>query len=90
VLIGSVRWWAAAYKSPVSSSPSPLPPSAPILTPCHFSRAHPRAVVRSLFSNLRMPVRLIAADDWCPSSMRERRLLELEKEGLLRPRTSSS
>jgi len=37
-----------------------------------------------------MPVRLIAADDWRPSSMTERRLLELEKEGLLRPRTSSS
>jgi len=37
-----------------------------------------------------MPVRLIAADDWRPSSMTERRLLELETEGLLRPRTSSS
>jgi hypothetical protein len=37
-----------------------------------------------------MPVRLIAADDWRPSSMTERRLLDLEKEGLLRPRTSSS
>jgi len=37
-----------------------------------------------------MPVRLVAADDWCPSSMTERRLLELEREGLLRPRTSSS
>jgi len=37
-----------------------------------------------------MLVRLIAADDWRPSSMMERRLLELEKEGLLRPRTSSS
>jgi len=37
-----------------------------------------------------MPVRLIAADDWRPSSMMERRLLELEREGLLRPRTSSS
>jgi len=37
-----------------------------------------------------MPVRLIAADDWRPSSMTEHRLLELEKEGLLRPRTSSS
>jgi len=37
-----------------------------------------------------MPVRLIAADDWCPSSMMERRLLELEREGFLRPRTSSS
>jgi hypothetical protein len=37
-----------------------------------------------------MPVRLIAADDWLPSSMTERRLLELEREGLLRPRTSSS
>jgi len=37
-----------------------------------------------------MPVRLIAADDWRPSSMTECRLLELEREGLLRPRTSSS
>jgi len=37
-----------------------------------------------------MPVRLIAADDWRPSSMMERRLLELEREGLLHPRTSSS
>jgi len=37
-----------------------------------------------------MPVRLIAADDWRPSLMTERRLLELEREGLLRPRTSSS
>jgi len=37
-----------------------------------------------------MPVRLIAADDWRPSSMTERRLLELKKEGLLRPRSSSS
>jgi len=37
-----------------------------------------------------MPVRLVAADDWRPSSMTERRLLELEREGLLRPRTSSS
>jgi len=37
-----------------------------------------------------MPVRLIAADDWRPSSMTERRLLELEKEGLLCPRISSS
>jgi len=37
-----------------------------------------------------MPVRLIAADDWRPSSMTERRLLELEREGLLRPRSSPS
>ena len=37
-----------------------------------------------------MPVRLVTADDWRPSSMTERRLLELEREGLLRPRTSSS
>ena len=35
-------------------------------------------------------MRLVAADDWRPSSMTERRLLELEREGLLRPRTSSS
>jgi len=37
-----------------------------------------------------MPVRLIAADDWRPSSMTECRLLELEKEGLLRRRSSLS
>jgi len=37
-----------------------------------------------------MPVRLIAADDWRPSSMTECRLMELEREGLVRPRTSSS
>jgi len=37
-----------------------------------------------------MPVRLVAADDWRPSSMTERRLLELEREGLLRRRTSLS
>ena len=53
-------------------------------------RTHPREVAESLSFLLKMPVRLIAADDWRPSSMTERRLLELEKEGLLRPRTSSS
>jgi len=37
-----------------------------------------------------MPVRLVAADDWRPSSMTECRLLELEREGLLRRRTSLS
>ena len=37
-----------------------------------------------------MPVRLIATDDWRLSSMTERRLLELEKEGLLCPHVSSS
>ena len=37
-----------------------------------------------------MLVRLTADDDWRPSSMTERRLLELEKVGLLRPRVSSS
>jgi len=37
-----------------------------------------------------MPVRFVAADDWRPSSMTDRRLLDLEKEGLLRPRVSSS
>jgi len=37
-----------------------------------------------------MAVRLIAADDWRPSSMTERWLLELEREGLLRPCVSSS
>jgi hypothetical protein len=37
-----------------------------------------------------MPVRLVAADDWRPSLMTDRRLLELENEGLLRRRTSQS
>jgi len=37
-----------------------------------------------------MPVRLVAADNWRPSSMTERRLQELEREGLLRRRTSLS
>jgi len=37
-----------------------------------------------------MPVRLVAADDRRPSSITERRLLELEREGLLRHRTSLS
>jgi len=37
-----------------------------------------------------MPVRLIAADDWRPSSMTERQLLELKREGLMHPRVSSS
>jgi len=37
-----------------------------------------------------MLVRLIAADDWRPSSMTERWLRDLEKEGLLRPCASST
>jgi len=37
-----------------------------------------------------MPVRLVIADDWRPSSMTEHRLLELEREGLLRHHTSLS
>ena len=37
-----------------------------------------------------MLVRLVAADDWRPSLMTDRRLLELENEGLLRRRTSQS
>jgi len=36
-----------------------------------------------------MPERLIAADDWRPSSMAEHQLRDLEKEGLLRPHVSS-
>jgi len=46
--------------------------------------------VKSPFSHLKMPVRLITSDDWRPSLMTDRRLLELEREGLLGPRTSSS
>jgi hypothetical protein len=37
-----------------------------------------------------MPVRLIVADDWRSSSMTERQLRDLEKEGILRPRASST
>jgi hypothetical protein len=37
-----------------------------------------------------MPVRLIAADKWRPLTMTERRLRDLEKEGLLCPLTSST
>jgi len=37
-----------------------------------------------------MPVRLVAADDWRLSSTTERRLRDLEKEGILRPRASST
>jgi len=93
VSIGSVRWWATIYKCPVVSLPSLLPPSAFVLAPTSLpslTRAHPRVVASSPFSHPKMPVRLIATDDWRPSSMTERRLLELEREGLLRPRTSSS
>jgi len=93
VFIGSVRWWVAVYKYPVASPPFSLMLSAFILAfaplPSH-ARAHPRAVANPPSSHPRMPVRLVAADDWRPSSMMERRLLELEREGLLRPRTSSS
>ena len=46
--------------------------------------------MRSPFSHLKMPVRLISADDWRPSLMTEYRLLELEKEGLMHPRSSLS
>jgi len=66
-----------------------LPPFSLQLS-CHLTRAHPRAVVELPSFRLKMPVRLIATDDWRPSSMTERRLLELEREGLLHPRTSSS
>jgi len=37
-----------------------------------------------------MPVTLVAADDWRPSSMMEHRLPELVSEGLLRRHTSLS
>jgi len=37
-----------------------------------------------------MSVRLIAADEWRPSIVTERRLRDLEKEGLLCPLTSST
>ena len=37
-----------------------------------------------------MPARLIATDDWHPSNVTERRLRDLEREGLLRAITSST
>jgi len=43
-----------------------------------------------LFVTKTMLVRLIAADEWRPSTVSERRLRDLEKEGLLRPLTSST
>ena len=93
MFIGSVRWWAAVYKCFVVSLLSLLPRPAFVLAPTSLlflTRAHPRVVASSPSSHPKMPVRLIAADDWRPSSMTERRLLELEREGFLRPRTSSS
>ena len=91
--IGSVRWWIAAYKYPVAWLPFSLPPSASILAlaplPSH-AHAHPRVVTNPPFFHPKMPMRLVAADNWRPSSMTEHRLLELEREGLLRPRPSSS
>jgi hypothetical protein len=35
-----------------------------------------------------MSVGLITADEWCPSTVTEHRLRDLEKEGLLYPLTS--
>ena len=83
----------AVYKYPVvwlsfSLLPSALIPAFASL-PSH-ARAHPRAVADPPFFHPRTPVRLVATDDWPPSSMTKRRLLELEREGLLRHRTSLS
>ena len=93
MFIGSIHWWVAVYKYPVALPPFSLPPSTSILAsaplPSH-ARAHPRVVANLPFFHPKMPVRHVAADDWRPLSMTERRLLELEREGLLRPRTSSS
>ena len=57
-----------------------------------LSHAHapPSSGSESTVLLAKMPVTLVAADDWRPSSMTERRLLELEREGLLRRRTSLS
>ena len=98
--IGSARWWTAAYIYAVALPPFSLPPSAfrplafallPSEFSCHLTRAHtPSCSSESIILPAKMPVRLVAADDWRPSSMTERRLLELEREGLLRHRTSLS
>ena len=84
-----------AYKYAVAPLPFFLPP--PIFTPAlAFCRLSFLAVSRGHASSsssgftalpAEMPVRLVTADDWRPSSMTERRLLELEREGLLRRRT---
>ena len=72
-----------------------LPPSAflPSSFHCLSFLTVPRARTPSSGSEstvlpTKMPVTLVTADDWRPSSMMERRLLELESEGLLRRRTS--
>jgi len=52
-----------------------------------------REIVRvppRLFVPQKMPVRLIAADEWHPSIVAEHQLWDLEKEGLLQPLTSST
>ena len=70
-----------------------LPPSClcSLASAPSSSHAHvPSSGSETAFCSPKMPVRLIAADDWRPSSMTERRLLELEREGLLRRRTSLS
>jgi hypothetical protein len=38
----------------------------------------------------KIPVRLIATDEWRPSTVMEHRLRDLKKEGLLRPLASST
>ena len=86
-------------RSVSSRGPVAVLPSAFCLHSCLWSlalaplpsHAHaPSSSSKSAFLPPKMPVRLVTADDWRPSSMTERRLLELEREGLLRPRTSSS
>ena len=93
MFIGSAHWWVAAFKYPVAWLLFSLPPSASILALAPLSSyacACPRVAANPPSLHLKMPVRLVTADDWRPSSMTERQLLELEKEGLLRSRTSSS
>ena len=94
VFAGYARWRLSVYKYCWVSQPLLLPRSAIVLA--FASLPSPRAqtlehiVAEPLHSSHKMSVRLIAADDWRPSSKTEHRLLELENEGLQRPRVSSS
>jgi len=90
LFLGSVRWRTAAYKYVVAPPPFLFHllvfiPSLPLLSCCLSSLAVSRAHASSSSSGTavppaEMPVRLVAADDWRPSSMTERRLLKLEKD----------
>jgi len=78
VFIGFVRWWVAAYKYPADLLAFFIPPSAllPLLSRLGslvISRARaPSISSESALLPSKMPVRLVATDEWRPSSMTER------------------